>query len=86
MTLEPLLRFLLRHATNPQYTSLVCDALTIVIETYASVLGQSPIIDDLFGRIWSKLSEEMRLQNQLFQVNGALEMILARSALGAATS
>ncbi|WFD22888.1 U3 small nucleolar RNA-associated protein 15 [Malassezia equina] len=86
VTLEPLLRFLLRHATNPQYTSLVCDALTMVIETYASVLGQSPIIDDLFGRIWSKLSEEMRLQNQLFQVNGALEMILARSALGAATS
>lgn len=84
--LEPLLRFLLRHATNPQYTSLVCDTLTMVIETYASVLGQSPIIDDLFGRIWSKLSEEMRLQTQLFQVNGALEMILARSALGAATT
>ncbi|WFD41639.1 U3 small nucleolar RNA-associated protein 15 [Malassezia psittaci] len=85
VTLEPLLRFLLRHATNPQYTSLVCDTLNVVIDTYASVLGQSPIIDDLFGRIWAKLAEEMRLQNQLDQVNGALEMILARSALGAAT-
>ena len=48
------------------------------------MLGQSPIIDDLFGRIWAKLGEEMRLQSQLFQVNGALEMLLARSALGAA--
>lgn len=85
LTLEPLLRFLLRHATNPQYTSLVCDTLNVVMDTYAAVLGQSPIIDDLFGRIWSKLAEEMRLQTQLFQVNGALEMILARSALGAAT-
>lgn len=86
VTLEPLLRFLLRHVTNPQYTSLVCDTLNMVIDTYASVLGQSPIIDDLFGRIWAKLGEEMRLQTQLFQVNGALEMLLARSALGAAMS
>ena len=86
VTLEPLLRFLLRHATNPQYTSLVCDTLNTVIDTYASVLGQSPIIDDLFGRIWAKLAEEMRVQNQLVQVNGALEMILARSALGAAST
>ncbi|WFD30043.1 U3 small nucleolar RNA-associated protein 15 [Malassezia sp. CBS 17886] len=86
VTLEPLLRFLLRHATNPQYTSLTCDTLHLVIDTYAEVLGQSPIIDDLFGRIWAKLSEEMRLQTQLFQVNGALEMLLARSALGATAS
>ena len=84
VTLEPILRFLLRHVTNPQYTHLVCDTLNLVIDTYASVLGQSPIIDDLFGRIWAKLGEEMRLQSQLFQVNGALEMLLARSALGAA--
>ena len=86
VTLEPLLRFLLRHVTNPQFTSLVCDTLNMVIDTYASVLGQSPIIDDLFGRIWAKLAEEMRLQTQLFQVNGALEMVLARSALGAAST
>lgn len=85
ITLEPLLRFLLRHVANPQYTPLVCDALLVVVDTYASVLGQSPIIDDLFGRIWSKLGEELRLHTQLFQVKGALEMVLARAALGAAT-
>lgn len=85
ITLEPLLRFLLRHVANPQYTPLVCDTLSVVVDTYASVLGQSPIIDDLFGRIWSKLGEELRLHTQLFQVKGALEMVLARAALGAAT-
>lgn len=84
ITLEPLLRFLLRHVANPQYTPLVCDTLAVVIDTYASVLGQSPIIDDLFGRIWAKLGEELRLHTQLFQVKGALEMVLARAALGAA--
>lgn len=84
ITLDPLLRFLLRHATNPQYSGLVCDTLNVTIDAYAPVLGQSPIIDDLFGRIASKLGEELRLQHQLLQVKGALEMVLAHSSLGAA--
>ena len=56
----------------------------MTIDAYAPVLGQSPIIDDLFGRIASKLGEELRLQHQLLQVKGALEMVLAHSSLGAA--
>ncbi|KAN0062011.1 U3 small nucleolar RNA-associated protein 15 [Thecaphora frezii] len=86
VTLEPLLRFLLKHAANPAYTDLVCDTLNVVVDTYASVLGQSPLVDDLFGRIWAKVSDEIRLQKELMQVRGSLEMILASSALGAAAA
>ncbi|EPQ26377.1 uncharacterized protein PFL1_06025 [Pseudozyma flocculosa PF-1] len=86
VTLEPLLRFLLKHAANPAYTDLVCDTLNVVVDTYASVLGQSPLVDELFGRIWAKVSDEIRLQRDLMQVRGSLEMILASSALGAATA
>lgn len=57
---------------------------TLAADTYSSVLGQSPLVDDLFGRIWAKVTEEVRLQRELAQVRGALEMVLARSALGAA--
>lgn len=86
VTLEPLLRFLLKHAANPQYVTLVCDTLNVIVDIYASVIGQSPLIDDLFGRIWAKVSDELRLQRELMQVRGSLEMILARSALGSAAS
>ncbi|PWZ02487.1 WD40 repeat-like protein [Testicularia cyperi] len=86
VTLEPLLRFLLKHAANTSYVNLVCDTLNVVVDIYASVIGQSPLIDDLFGRIWAKVSDELRLQRELMQVRGSLEMILARSALGAATA
>lgn len=59
-------------------------AASVNTDTYASVLGQSPLVDDLFGRIWARVSDELRVQRELMQVKGSLEMILARSALGAA--
>lgn len=103
VTLEPLLRFLLRQSSNPSYTSLVSDCLNVIIgepgsesstqlssadwlsffpDIYAPVLGQSPLIDELFGRIWSKVTDELKLQRNLVEVKGSLEMLMARSAMG----
>ncbi|ETS64481.1 hypothetical protein PaG_00942 [Moesziomyces aphidis] len=86
VTLEPVLRFLLRHAANPSYVDLVCDTLNVIVDTYAGVIGQSPLIDDLFGRIWAKVADELRLQRDLMQVRGSLEMILSATAIGAASA
>ena len=82
--LEPLLRFLLRHAANPAYVDIVTDTMNVLIDTYADVLGQSPLLDDLLGRVWAKIGDEIKLQRNITQVKGALEMLLARSALTAA--
>ncbi|PWN31482.1 WD40 repeat-like protein [Meira miltonrushii] len=81
VTLEPLLRFFLRHSANARWTPIVCDCMDVIMDVYAPVLGQSPVIDELFGKIWSKISEEIDVQKQLTQVRGALEMILMRSAM-----
>ncbi|KAE8249463.1 hypothetical protein A4X13_0g5204 [Tilletia indica] len=81
VTLEPLLRFLLRYATSSEYADLVNDTLGLVIDIYAPVLGQSPLIDDLFGRIWAKVSQEVRLQRDLVGVQGTIEMLISRSSL-----
>lgn len=81
VTLEPLLRFFLRHSVNARWTPIVCDCMEVIMDVYAPVLGQSPVIDELFGKIWSKISEEIDVQRQLTQVRGALEMILMRSAM-----
>jgi U3 small nucleolar RNA-associated protein 15 len=81
ITLEPFLKFLLRHAANPRWAKITCDCLDVVVDVYAAVLGQSPLIDELFGKIWTKVTEEVKVQRQLIQVRGALDMILARSVL-----
>ncbi|KAK0555313.1 U3 small nucleolar RNA-associated protein 15 [Tilletia horrida] len=81
ITLEPLLRFLLRYATSSEYADLVNDTLGLVIDIYAPVLGQSPLIDDLFGRIWAKVAQEVRLQRDLVGVQGSIEMLISHSSL-----
>lgn len=37
VTLEPLLKFLLRHATNQNYTEIVCDTLNVVVGEFLSI-------------------------------------------------
>lgn len=82
VTLEPVLRFLLRHAANSRWAPIVCDCMDVIMDVYAPVLGQSPLIDELFGKIWTKVTDEVHVQRQLVQVRGALEMVLARNSLG----
>lgn len=80
--LEPLLKFLLRHASNPQWADIVCDTMEVVLDVYSSTLGLSPLTDALFSRLWAKVSDEVKLQRQVEVVRGGLEMLLHRSLIG----
>lgn len=48
---------------------------------YASVIGQSPLIDTLFVRLRKKVEMELRFQTEVMKVKGALTMILASTLL-----
>lgn len=52
-------------------------------ELYGPVLGQSPLIDNLFLKLKKNLDAELKLLEEMTQVKGALDMIFALSALSA---
>jgi len=81
--LEPVLRLLLKHVTDPRFGEMVCDVAGVVIDMYSAVLGQSPLIDSLFLRFRRKVTGEIRFQKELVKAKGALEMVFASSALAA---
>ncbi|KAI0307174.1 WD40-repeat-containing domain protein [Multifurca ochricompacta] len=90
--LEPILRLLLKYATDPRFGDLVCDVTGLIIaavlwtwstDMYSPVLGQSLTIDSLFLRLRRKLEAELQLQNDLVKVKGALDMLLTFAALSA---
>jgi len=83
--LEPILRLLLKHVADPRFGEMVSDVADIVIEMYTPVLGQSPIIDTLFLQLRKKVAAELRFQQDLTKARGALEMLLASSALSCVT-
>ncbi|ORY90894.1 WD40-repeat-containing domain protein [Leucosporidium creatinivorum] len=79
LSLEPILRFLVKHITNPRYCVLAADVATVLIEIYTPTLGLSPLIDSLFTRLRRKVDEELAFQQELTAVRGALEMVFASS-------
>lgn len=95
--LEPILRLLVKHVTDPRFGELVCDVAGLVIgtyircppfstlnihaEMYTPVLGQSPLIDALFLRLRKKVAAELRFQQELVKTRGALDMVFASAAL-----
>ena len=95
--LEPVLNLLIKHLSDPRFGEMVCDVASIVIgelsfeapkcmltmdvDMYSSVLGQSPIIDILFMRLQTKLTAELKFQKEVVKLRGAVDMMLANSAL-----
>eukprot|EP00003_Mantamonas_plastica_P014204 TRINITY_DN2463_c0_g1_i4.p1 TRINITY_DN2463_c0_g1~~TRINITY_DN2463_c0_g1_i4.p1 ORF type:complete len:490 (+),score=199.21 TRINITY_DN2463_c0_g1_i4:365-1834(+) len=78
--LEPLMVFLLKHVNNPRYSSLLIDVCNMVFDIYSGVLGQSMVIDDLFTKLQTKLKHELRIQRELQELNGMLDMLMAASS------
>ena len=80
-TLEPLLVFLVNFCTIPQYCSLLSTVSMAVIDMYASSLGRSVRIDELFFKLQTRLHREIELQKQMLSLMGALDFIVACSEL-----
>ena len=63
---------------NPSFTNF---SIMLSTEMYTPVLGQSPLIDTLFLRLRKKVAMELRFQQDLVKVKGALDMLLATASL-----
>ncbi|SCZ92462.1 BZ3500_MvSof-1268-A1-R1_Chr5-2g07880 [Microbotryum saponariae] len=82
LSLEPILKFLVQHITNPRHCILASDVANALIEIYTPTLGLSPLVDGLFNRLRRKVDEELRFQRELMAVRGALDMVFASSQQG----
>lgn len=77
LSLAPILKVIARHVTDPRWFSIVSDVLTCIINLYRTVLGKSEMIDQLLSTISHRMTEELKLQSDLFGINGQIEMILS---------
>jgi U3 small nucleolar RNA-associated protein 15 len=87
-TLEPLLSFAARYVAHPRYASLVLVVTHRVMDLYASVLGHSDSIDELFLKLHRQVRAEIGLQRKMMRVMGTLDGIISTSHLiqGAGTA
>lgn len=79
--LLPLLKHLVRYIVEPRYTRLLGGVAHRLLDMYVEVVGASTAVDTLLGVLRDRLAEELGLQQQLQQLAGALEPLLAAAAL-----
>lgn len=50
------------------------------------MIGRSPMIDEQFNKLRNKIAGELRLEYDLMQVNGQVEMVMAAAISGLSAS
>ena len=79
-SLQPVVAFLARQITSPPFAPTLIGVANLLLDMYAPVLGQSAAIDELFVKLRNTLEAEMRLQAELAQLLGAMDVLLAGAA------
>jgi U3 small nucleolar RNA-associated protein 15 len=77
LSLEPLLAFVCKHITNPRYAAPLADVASLLFDLYGAVLGQSPVVDQMFVRLRRALTAELKLQRQLSALQGQVTLLAA---------
>lgn len=81
--LVPVLAFITRYVAHPRYSSSMQTAAHVVLDLYAPAMGRAPAVDRLFAALYSKLESEIKLEQELLRLQGAVEALLGAHAAGA---
>ena len=78
-SLEPILRFLIKNLTNPQFSIILMTVSEVIFDIYGKMVGHSNLFDQLVLVLQEKLHEEVALQKELLMLQGSMDMIFASS-------
>lgn len=81
ITLEPIVSFVGRYFNHPRYASIVVQVAHKLIDIYASIVGFSEIIDELFAKLRREVHSEVAFQKDAMRIIGSIECITNVSSL-----
>ena len=76
VSLQPVFEWICTHITNPQHVTLCVDVGTLILDLYASHVGESPAIDRLMARLHRRVRAEVERSHQAWQTEGMLGMLV----------
>ena len=62
VTLQPVLKWLLKNIPNPKYADICVDAAILTLDLYGSDMGKSAAVDALVRRLHERVREEVEKQ------------------------
>ncbi|KAG8949258.1 hypothetical protein FRC04_008860 [Tulasnella sp. 424] len=82
--LEPVLQMLSKYITDTRWGPLACEVAGVLLDVYSSVVGLSTVIDHELAQLRGRVQAELRLQKDVCQLRGALDMLLCSAVLSTA--
>ncbi len=76
LSLEPLLSFVTRYVNHARYSKLVGQVAHRILDIYASVLGYSETIDELFSKLQRQVESEVAFQKEIMKVKNSIDCII----------
>jgi len=76
ITLQPILRWICKHITNPLYVTTCVDIGALILDLYAAQMGQSKDIDALMRQLHQQVRREVNRSQQAWQTQGMLGLLL----------
>ncbi|KAF9741834.1 hypothetical protein PMIN06_005116 [Paraphaeosphaeria minitans] len=75
LTLQPVLRWLIKYIPDYRITRLTTDVALVVLDLYADQLGRSEEIDTLFDQLNQKVKDLVEASQAAWGVKGMLDML-----------
>jgi U3 small nucleolar RNA-associated protein 15 len=77
-TVQPVLKWVCKHITDPRYVSICVDAALLLLDLYSEhVGGGSPELDEGFRTLHRRVRTEVERAQQACQTSGMLDMLMA---------
>ncbi|KAF2196734.1 U3 small nucleolar RNA-associated protein-like protein 15 [Delitschia confertaspora ATCC 74209] len=77
VTLQPILRWLIKNVSDYRVTRLVTDVALVVLDLYGHQLGKSPDVDMLFEHLRGRVNVNMEASHVAWSVMGMVDMLFA---------
>ena len=80
MTLQPVLRWLVKNISDYRVTRLTTDVALVVLDLYADQLGRSEEIDSLVDALMKRVRVTVEASQIAWSVQGMVDMLSASAA------
>jgi len=84
VTLQPILRWLIKYIPDYRITRLTTDVALVVLDLYADQLGRSEEVDELFQRLVMRVREVVDTSQTAISVGGMVDCLASCATSSAA--
>jgi U3 small nucleolar RNA-associated protein 15 len=82
LTLQPILRWLIKNIADYRVTQLTTDVALVVLDLYADQLGRSEEIDQLVEALMQRVKVMVEASQMAWSIKGMVDMLGANVGVG----